>query len=139
YVVPNGLAIEVEDRGLGMSAESMEEANARLAVPPDFDPANSSRLGLFVVAKLAARQNIRVGLRRSAYGGLAAVTPLPNATVVPPPVPAHSRPVRAARHLAPCPRTPCSRMTPSWLPQCRHRRSDGDVIGEQAHRGQAAI
>ena len=88
YVVPNGLAIEVEDRGLGMSAESMEEANARLAVPPDFDPANSSRLGLFVVAKLAARQNIRVGLRRSAYGGLAAVTLLPNDIVVAPTVPA---------------------------------------------------
>ncbi len=84
HVVPNGLAVEVEDRGLGMSPEAIEEANARLAVPPDFDPAHSSRLGLFVVAKLAARQNIQVALRRSAYGGLAAVTLLPNDIVVPP-------------------------------------------------------
>ena len=53
-VVPNGYAVEIEDRGLGMTPEAIDEANRRLADPPDFDPANSARLGLFVVAQLAA-------------------------------------------------------------------------------------
>lgn len=83
-LVPNGFAIEVEDRGLGMTPEAIDEANARLAEPPDFDPAHSSRLGLFVVAKLAERQGINVALRRSAYGGVTAVALVPTELVVAP-------------------------------------------------------
>jgi hypothetical protein len=83
-LVPNGLAIEVEDRGLGMTPETIDEANERLASPPDFDPQHSSRLGLFVVAKLAERQGIQVVLRRSAYGGVTAVTLIPSELVVAP-------------------------------------------------------
>ena len=53
-------------------------ANQRLlASPPDFDPANSARLGLFVVARLAARHGIRVPLRPSADGGVTAVVLIP--------------------------------------------------------------
>ncbi|MFC7481074.1 nitrate- and nitrite sensing domain-containing protein [Luedemannella flava] len=62
-VVPKGLAVDIEDRGLGMTVEDIEAANRRLAEPPDFDPANSERLGLFVVALLADRHGIRVQLR----------------------------------------------------------------------------
>ena len=76
-LVPSGLAIDIEDRGLGMPPEAIEEANERLAHPPEFDPANSARLGLFVVAALAVRHNITVGLRRSAYGGVTAVVLIP--------------------------------------------------------------
>ncbi|MBT8225522.1 MAG: hypothetical protein HKP61_14775 [Dactylosporangium sp.] len=72
-VVPHGLAIDIEDRGLGMPAEAINDANERLAHPPEFDPANSARLGLFVVATLAARHNVIVNLRRSPYGGITAV------------------------------------------------------------------
>jgi signal transduction histidine kinase len=86
-VVPNGLAIEVEDRGLGMQPEDIEQANDRLAAPPDFDPRNSSRLGLFVVAKLAERQGIQVTLRRSPYGGVTAVALIPTELVVSPDAP----------------------------------------------------
>jgi signal transduction histidine kinase len=82
--VPNGFVIEIEDRGLGMSLASIDDANARLASPPDFDPANSSRLGLFVVSRLAARHGITVGLRRSPYGGVTAVTLIPAELVVAP-------------------------------------------------------
>ncbi len=81
-VVPNGFVIEIEDRGLGMSVAAIEDANARLAAPPDFDPANSSRLGLFVVSRLSARQGISVGLRRSPYGGVTAVALIPAELVV---------------------------------------------------------
>ncbi|HEX7745475.1 MAG TPA: nitrate- and nitrite sensing domain-containing protein, partial [Micromonosporaceae bacterium] len=81
-IVARGYAIEVEDRGLGMSPQAIDDANRRLADPPDFDPANSARLGLFVVAQLAARTGVRVQLRASPYGGITAVALLPTDLVV---------------------------------------------------------
>jgi signal transduction histidine kinase len=81
-LVPNGFAVEIEDRGVGLPPEAIEQANARLAELPDFDPAHSSRLGLFVVARLAARHGIRVTLRGSAYGGITAVALIPRELVV---------------------------------------------------------
>ena len=80
-VLPNGYAIEIEDRGLGMSSEAVAEANRRLREPPDFDPADSARLGLFVVAQLAARQGIKVSLRQSPYGGVTAIVLIPGELV----------------------------------------------------------
>ncbi|MEU7906705.1 nitrate- and nitrite sensing domain-containing protein [Actinoplanes sp. NPDC049118] len=76
-VLPNGYALEIEDRGLGMSPEATAEANRKLLEPPDFDPTDSARLGLFVVAQLANRHGIRVSLRPSGYGGVTAVVLVP--------------------------------------------------------------
>jgi signal transduction histidine kinase len=73
----NGFALEVEDRGLGLSRTTLEDLNARLAEPPEFDLANSDRLGLFVVARLAARHGIKVVLRPSPYDGTTAIVLLP--------------------------------------------------------------
>jgi hypothetical protein len=81
-LVPHGFAVEVEDRGLGMPAEVLEECNRRLVDPPDFDPANSAQLGLFVVARLAARHGVKVQLRPSPYGGITAVALLPDELVI---------------------------------------------------------
>jgi signal transduction histidine kinase len=81
-VVPNGFAVEIEDRGVGLPAEALLEANDRLTNPPDFDPAQSARLGLFVVARLAARHGIKVTLQASPYGGVTAVVLLPNDIIV---------------------------------------------------------
>ncbi|MDG4767408.1 nitrate- and nitrite sensing domain-containing protein [Solwaraspora sp. WMMD406] len=81
--VPHGYAIEVEDRGLGMNPEAVEEANQRLAQPADFDPHNSARLGLFVVAQLGARHGVRVNLRPSPYGGITAVALIPAELISP--------------------------------------------------------
>ncbi|MFC7276548.1 nitrate- and nitrite sensing domain-containing protein [Paractinoplanes rhizophilus] len=81
-VLPNGYAIEIEDRGLGMTHEAIDTANRRLVEPPDFDPADSARLGLFVVAQLANRHGIRVSLRESAYGGVTAIVLIPGELVV---------------------------------------------------------
>ncbi|MGC4807157.1 sensor histidine kinase [Micromonospora sp. DT233] len=75
--LPNGYALEITDEGLGMSAEAMAEANGRLATPPEFDPADSARLGLFVVARLAARHGVRVQLRPAGQGGIIAVVLIP--------------------------------------------------------------
>jgi signal transduction histidine kinase len=86
-VLPNGYALEIEDRGLGMSSDAIDDANRRLLEPPDFDPADSARLGLFVVGQLAARHGIRVSLRPSAYGGVTAIVLVPGELVTFPPGP----------------------------------------------------
>ncbi|MGK5558293.1 sensor histidine kinase, partial [Actinomadura kijaniata] len=94
HAVGNGFAVEIEDRGLGMTAEALQAANEKLADPPEFDPSDSARLGLFVVARLARRHDIRVTLRQSAYGGTTAIALLPAnlVTDVPEPEPAVRRP-----------------------------------------------
>ncbi|GAA0383477.1 nitrate- and nitrite sensing domain-containing protein [Microbispora corallina] len=78
-VVANGIVLEIEDRGLGLSPEEYAEVNARLADPPEFDLADSDRLGLFVVSQLASRYEIRVVLRSSPYGGTTAIVLVPRA------------------------------------------------------------
>ncbi|MFE3106257.1 nitrate- and nitrite sensing domain-containing protein [Kitasatospora indigofera] len=77
--VGNGYALEIEDRGLGMGAEALADANRRIAAAEQADLFDSDRLGLFVVSRLARRQNVRVSLRPSAYGGTTAVVLLPTA------------------------------------------------------------
>ena len=80
--VGTGLVAEVEDRGLGLSPDELDDINARLASPAEFDLAHSEQLGLFVVSRLAARHNIKVSLRESVYGGTTAVVLLPFGVVV---------------------------------------------------------
>ncbi|MCU7821973.1 sensor histidine kinase [Kitasatospora sp. DSM 101779] len=89
--VPKGLAVEVEDRGLGMSEEEYERLNAYLADPPELDVAalgDDLRLGLFVVSRLAGRHDIQVALRPSPYGGTRAVVLVPSALLEAAPAPA---------------------------------------------------
>lgn len=75
--IPQGYLLEIEDQGIGMTAEELAEANERLASPPATDLARAQRLGFYVVGRLAARDGIRVRLRRSWYGGVAALVLLP--------------------------------------------------------------
>ncbi|MGW8328449.1 nitrate- and nitrite sensing domain-containing protein [Streptomyces sp. NPDC055897] len=75
--VGNGYALEIEDRGLGMSDGSLHEANRRIEQSEALDLFDSDRLGLFVVSRLAARHTIKVHLRTSPYGGTTAVVLLP--------------------------------------------------------------
>jgi signal transduction histidine kinase len=77
-----GVVAEIEDRGLGLSAEDLADVNRRLASPPEFDLADSEQLGLFVVGRLAARHDIKVSLRPSAYGGITAILLLPFGVIV---------------------------------------------------------
>ena len=80
--VANGFAIEIEDRGLGLSPQRLAELNDRLASPPDINPANTEQLGLFVVGQLARRHGISVTLRPSPYGGTTAVALIPRVLIV---------------------------------------------------------
>ncbi|MFD6795085.1 MULTISPECIES: nitrate- and nitrite sensing domain-containing protein [Prauserella salsuginis group] len=59
------LAIQITDRGVGMSEEQFAEANERLADPPDLDVSVTRRMGLYVVARLAQRHGIDVRLREN--------------------------------------------------------------------------
>ncbi len=75
-VVGRGVVLEIEDQGLGIEADRAGELNDMLANPPDFGImalSSEPRLGLFVVARLAARHGISVALRESAYGGTRAI------------------------------------------------------------------
>ncbi|MFI7640533.1 nitrate- and nitrite sensing domain-containing protein [Nonomuraea sp. NPDC049400] len=100
-VAARGFVFEVEDRGFGLSAEELAEFNERLASPPEFDLADSDRLGLFVVSRLAARHDIRVTLRGSPYGGTTAIVLIPEEHVAEPEPETHvtepARPMRVVR------------------------------------------
>ncbi|MFJ9682792.1 ATP-binding protein [Streptomyces sp. NPDC101194] len=107
--VTAGLALEVEDRGLGMPGDEQKRMNALLADPDQVSVARllqDGRIGLFVVASLARRHGIAVRLQSNIYGGTQAVLVLPqcllgagadapagsDATPVPPPGPVHRPP-----------------------------------------------
>jgi signal transduction histidine kinase len=80
--VAAGLAIEVEDRGLGMVASDQQRMNTLLADPTGTDVdelLRDGRIGLFVVATLARRHGIRVQLQNNIYGGTQAAVVLPKA------------------------------------------------------------
>ncbi|MET8825502.1 nitrate- and nitrite sensing domain-containing protein [Streptomyces sp. NPDC004610] len=76
--VANGFTLEIHDRGLGMAAEALLDANLRLAETPEFELSDTDRLGLFVVSRLAQRQNVRVSLQPSPYGGTTAIVFIPD-------------------------------------------------------------
>jgi signal transduction histidine kinase len=80
--VAKGLALHVEDHGLGMPDDHRARANHLLAHPPKLDMmmlGEDPRLGHFVVARLAERHKIKVELRESVYGGALAIVLLPTA------------------------------------------------------------
>ncbi|MGC5020515.1 sensor histidine kinase [Micromonospora sp. DT47] len=145
--VPKGYAVEITDHGLGMSSQAVEDANRRLARPPEFDPADSARLGLFVVARLAARHGVRVTLCAEAPGGVTAVVLVPaNLVTAEPPVapPAAERSAAPVARLAtlPRPRTARTRERPDQtvLPFAPARTSsveaatDGDGLPRRVRR-----
>lgn len=106
-----GYALEIDDRGLGMDVDQLDEANATLARAGEFDPRQTERLGLFVVGRLARRHGIEVTLCRSPYGGTTAVVFLPAsmladvAAPAAPAAPAENTAHEAGRDLESQPRT----------------------------------
>ncbi|MFF9622414.1 ATP-binding protein [Streptomyces griseosporeus] len=79
-LVTSGLAVEVEDRGLGMPVEEQQRMNALLADPDQVNVARllaDGRIGLYVVSQLARRHGIRVRLQTNIYGGVQAVLVVP--------------------------------------------------------------
>jgi signal transduction histidine kinase len=87
--VQSGIAVEIEDGGVGLGEEArvraervLTQVNAGLDLA---DLGENPRLGLSVVGRLAQTHRFQVSLRPSAYGGVRAVLIIPRdlATVVP--------------------------------------------------------
>jgi signal transduction histidine kinase len=79
-LVTSGLAVEVEDRGLGMPVTEQKKMNDLLADPDQVNVASllaDGRIGLFVVSQLARRHGINVRLQTNIYGGVQAVLVVP--------------------------------------------------------------
>ncbi|UGT62356.1 nitrate- and nitrite sensing domain-containing protein [Nocardia asteroides] len=121
-VVGRGVVVEIEDQGMGMPTGDIVRTNQMMADPPDFGVASlsgDSRLGLFVVARLAVRHDIAVKLAESDYGGIRAIVLIPSALLAgavpdgqptstaavgrPVPIPALESPVRHAESAASAP------------------------------------
>jgi signal transduction histidine kinase len=94
--VAAGYVVEIEDRGLGMGIETLNEANRRIDSDRQSDLFDTDRLGLFVVSRLARRHEIRVALRTSVYGGTTAVVLLPKALLGGAEAPVLARPAARA-------------------------------------------
>ena len=78
--VTAGIAVEVEDRGLGMPREEQNRVNAMLLDPERVnidDLLQDGRIGLYVVSALARRHGLACQVQTNIYGGIQAVIVLP--------------------------------------------------------------
>ncbi|MEU9040461.1 MULTISPECIES: nitrate- and nitrite sensing domain-containing protein [unclassified Kitasatospora] len=84
-LVGRGLAIEIEDRGLGMDPAQYDAANELMSRPPRTDVlarADDIRLGFHVVARLATLHGLKIEFRPSAFGGTRVVVLVPDELVI---------------------------------------------------------
>jgi hypothetical protein len=84
YLDPAGGAlIGVADAGPGLADDQLHWLNWQLAHPLPAEVRATQQMGLFAVAHLAARHDIRVSLTRAPGGGTTAEVQLPAALIVP--------------------------------------------------------
>jgi signal transduction histidine kinase len=76
-----GVLVDITDRGVGMAQKELAYANWRLENPPATDINVPKWMGLFVVATLAARHGIKIRLQQAEFGGLTALTWLPDEVI----------------------------------------------------------
>jgi signal transduction histidine kinase len=87
HTVTAGLAIEVQDRGLGMPVEQLERINRLLDGSTRIDVGElleDGRIGLAVVKELSGRHNVRVRLQTNIFGGIDAAVVLPHSLIADP-------------------------------------------------------
>jgi signal transduction histidine kinase len=130
--VPAGIAIEIEDGGVGLSEEARVRAErvfSQVSTGLDLaDLGETPRLGLAVVGRLAQANGFQIALRPSAYAGVRAVVVLPREMVTTAPSPAATSPDIVSAGLPPYQLRPTAapKQEPEingiGLPQ-RHRRT----------------
>ncbi|MER7080657.1 Histidine kinase-, DNA gyrase B-, and HSP90-like ATPase [Saccharopolyspora kobensis] len=79
--VTAGMAIDIRDRGLGMSPADRTQLNELLANPGTVDRderLKDGRIGLYVVAQIGQRHQVAVELENNMYGGTDAHVVIPN-------------------------------------------------------------
>jgi signal transduction histidine kinase len=110
--VPDGHQLAIFDYGLGMTADELADANRRLNQVSSFDRESNKMLGFQVVARLAARHDIKVMLTTTPGGsGVTAIVRLPKAILEVVAAPGNAAPVvdvpaMAERSASRC-RSPC--------------------------------
>ncbi|WP_189297702.1 sensor histidine kinase [Streptomyces albospinus] len=155
--VQSGVAVEIEDAGVGLTDEARHRAERVLAQASaglDLDDLGETpRLGLAVVGRLAQANNFSVSLRPSAYGGVRAVLTVPQEATTATPTPG-GQIARAATLPPPRPRIrPLATPTPqeieeaeaaaapeagvNGLPQRRRRRIAGAPVAPRARSAPA--
>jgi signal transduction histidine kinase len=144
--VQTGIAVEIEDAGVGLSEEARRRAERILSLegaPLNLDDLGETpRLGLTVVARLAHVNNFKVMLRPSAYSGVRAVVVIPQDQITPNVPPMYPMPEHL-QHLEELPSlhdmmtdsTPVTEHGPNGLPQ-RRRRSLGTIPRATSPRDQ---
>ncbi|MFF1871099.1 sensor histidine kinase [Kitasatospora herbaricolor] len=133
FEVQTGVAIEIEDGGVGLSGEAQaraEDVLSRSSMGLDLtDLGESPRLGLSVVGRLAQANGFQVSLRPSAYGGVRAVlivprelvTVLASSPATPPAEFALTTPGPHPAHTVTEPRAEAVELNDRGLPQRRRR------------------
>jgi signal transduction histidine kinase len=125
--------IQVEDHGVGMPQDQLNEINTLLASPPAVEFNTFRRMGLAVVARLATRHRIRVELRSDMRTGTVVYVALPPNILI---LPQHRS--RAAE--IPAPRAPLASEQTSQPPPlpARHLgqlpRRSAEVVSHSARR-----
>ncbi|MEW2218131.1 ATP-binding protein [Streptomyces sp. NPDC006990] len=100
-----GIAVEIEDGGVGLSEEARARAErmlkeARAGIDLN-DLGESPRLGLAVVGRLAQAYDFQVSLPPSAYGGVRAVLTVPQSLITTAPAEGRAHGIGAASGLRP--------------------------------------
>jgi signal transduction histidine kinase len=140
--------VQIEDRGVGMAQDQVNRLNAWLASPPAVEVTTFRKMGLAVVARLAARHHIRVELRCDPNYGTIAYVALPRSILLLPrsrlrglevpaprsPLPVERAPAAAppvpSRHLGQLPRrSPAVAHHAASRRSTRSRFDDEPVVG----------
>ncbi|MFE9256638.1 ATP-binding protein [Streptomyces sp. NPDC006879] len=127
--VTAGIAVEVDDRGLGMPAAEQARMNTLLCDPDQVSVAGllaDGRIGLYVVSALARRHGIAVQLKPNIYGGVLAVAVLPQSLMGPQEpaeatVPPQSPAPFASSAADPHPGVTAAQSSPAPVPPLDHR------------------
>jgi signal transduction histidine kinase len=114
YATTEGAVVTVEDRGIGMSPQDLEQANATLVSPPELDEDVVRHLGFQVVGRLARKLGLRVSLRPTPGGGTTAILELPNTVLAVADPPAGDAPVPDG--VAAAPSSPTAPTAPVAVP-----------------------
>lgn len=134
--VPNGLAVEVEDRAISMHPQIRAQMNRLLKAPDEVDVSGQVRagqLGLLVAAKIAQSHGLSVLLQENVTGGTTALVVIPARLLVTiPPVGGAGARRREARPATPPPRQAAAARTAPSAGQVSHPIAVGAPEADEA-------
>ncbi|WP_328347159.1 sensor histidine kinase [Streptomyces violaceus] len=153
--VPNGVGIEIQDSGKGLSEEKKREAEHALAgTAPGAGLGGiteDANIGLRVVGALARRYGIRVTFADSPWLGTSVVVVVPHkyfsplpavaATPVAPAPEVRTASAAPARETvtAPAPAAPAEETTPGGLPRRRSKRNEAAETGQAERSDRSTV